>query len=242
MEELHEGLSAYSQTEEEVLKTDDAETGGEKEKPEKKKNEKRRIVKYFTTARLAYMAVFTAFSYVLYMPFLEFAILPMVDFLKIDFSNAFVMIAGFSLGPVAAIVVGVLKEILHALTFSTTVGVGELANIIVMLPYILIPSIVYKKHKGIKPVLITLAIGCIGQTLLSFPVNYFLNFPFYFGFDWEMGMSFFMSLWYWVLLFNLIKTVMISAVVLLLYKPLSRLIKLINRKFAERTPRKSSAR
>lgn len=189
---------------------------------------------YFTATRIAYMAIFTALSYLLYMPFLEFAIIPAVDFLKIDFSNSFVMIAGFALGPVAGLVVGVLKEILHALTFSSTVGIGELANIIVMLPYVLIPSITYKKFKGIKTVLVTLAIGCVCQTLLSFPVNYFLNFPFYFQFNWEAGMSFFMSVWYWVLLFNLVKTVLISVVVILIYKPLSRLIKLTNAKFSKR--------
>ncbi len=200
--------------------------------PVSKKSAKESVREFFTTSRIAYMAVFTAFSYVLYMPFFEFAIVPMVDFLKIDFSNVFVMIAGFSLGPVSAMVVGVLKEILHALTFSSTVGIGELANIIVMLPYILIPSVVYRKRKGIKTVLITLLFGCIGQTLISYPVNLLLNFPFYFGFDWQAGMSFFFSLWYWVLLFNFIKTLLISAVVLILYKPLSRLIKMINGKFA----------
>lgn len=198
---------------------------------------KRRWAEYFTTARIAYIAVFTAFAYIMYMPFLEFAVVPAVDFLKIDFSNTFVMIAGFSLGPLAAVIVGVMKEILHALTFSSTVGVGELANIIVMLPYILIPSIVYIKHKGIKTVLVTLLCGCVGQTLMSFPTNCFLSFPFFLGFDWTLGMRFFLSVWYWVLLFNFIKTVLISTAVLLLYKPLSRLIKLINRKFAERGKR-----
>lgn len=198
------------------------------------KNFKNTLKKYFSATRIAYLALFTALSYVLYMPFLEFWIIPAVDFLKIDFSNVFVMIAGFSLGPVAAVVVGVLKEILHALTFSSTVGVGELANIIVMLPYILVPSIVYKRHKGIKTVLITLAIGCVGQTLLSFPVNCFLNFPFYLGFNWSAGMNFFLSVWYWVMLFNFVKTVLISVVVLVLYKSVSRLIKLTSEKFSRK--------
>ena len=187
---------------------------------------------YFTATRIAYMAVFTALAYILYMPWLEFYIIPAVPFLKVDFSNSFVMIAGFSLGPVAAVVVGVLKEILHALTFSSTVGIGELANILVMLPYILIPSIVYKWRKGIKSVLILLAIGSVGQTLMSFPVNYLINFPFFLH-SWEKGTEFFLSVWYWVILFNFVKVVLISIAVLIIYKPLSRLIKLTNAKFAK---------
>jgi riboflavin transporter FmnP len=196
-----------------------------------KKSFGKAISNYFTATRITYIAVFTALAYVMYL--WDFSILPAVTFLKIDFSNVFVMIAGFSLGPVAGVVVGVLKELIHALTASQTVGVGELANIIVMLPYILIPSIVYKKHKGIKVVLLTLALGCIGQVLISIPVNYFINFPFFFGFDWEAGMSYYISVWYWVVLFNLIKTVIISVAVILLYKPLSNLIKLTNKKFTQ---------
>lgn len=191
---------------------------------------------YFTATRMAYLAVFTALAYVLYMPFLEFPIIPAVPFMKVDFSNSFVMIAGFSLGPVAGVVVGVLKEILHALTFSQTVGVGELANILIMLPYVLIPSIIYKKRKGIKTVLVSLAIGCVCQVIWSIPTNYLLTFPFFLiayagAPDWATGMNFYLDVWYWAVLFNLVKTVLITAAVLLLYKPLSKLIKLTNAKF-----------
>lgn len=194
---------------------------------------------YFSATRMAYIAVFTALAYILYMPFLEFWIIPAVPFLKIDFSNSFVMIAGFSLGPIAGVIVGVLKEILHALTFSQTVGVGELANVIVMLPYVLIPSIIYKKHKGIKTVLITLAIGCIVQTVWSFPVNCLITFPFFLQ-SFEGGMAMYLDNWYWVVLFNFVKTVLITAAVLLLYKPLSKLIKITNAKFASLGKKKKS--
>ena len=200
---------------------------------ESRKSAKQVFVSYFSSTRIAYMAVFTALAYILYMPWFEFYIIPAVSFLKIDFSNTFVMIAGFSLGPVAAVIVGVLKEILHALTFSSTVGIGELANIIVMLPYILIPSIVYKWRKGLKSVLILLAIGSIGQTAMSFPVNYLINFPFFLH-SWEKGTSFFLNVWYWVILFNFVKTVLISIATLIIYKPLSRLIKITNAKFSKR--------
>ena len=132
---------------------------------------------YFTATRIAYLALFTALAYVLYLPWFEFYIFPAVSFMKIDFSNVFVTIAGLSLGPVAGVVVGVLKEILHALTFSQTVGVGELANILIMLPYVLIPSCIYKKRKGIKAVLIMMAGACAAQVVWSVPVNYLLTFP-----------------------------------------------------------------
>ena len=47
-------------------------------------------------------------------------------------------------------------------------------------------------------------------------------------------MEFYLSVWYWAVLFNFVKTVMITAAVLLIYKPLSRLIKMTNEKFNKR--------
>lgn len=193
---------------------------------------------FFTPLRMTYLALFTALAYILYLPVFEFSIFPAVPFLKIDFSNAFVLIAGFTLGPVSGVIVGVLKELLHGLTFSQTVGVGELANVLLLLPYVLIPSIVYKKRKGIKTVLILLAVASIAQTILSFPVNYTLTFPFflklYMNYSWKQGMDFYLDVWYWAVLFNLIKTILLSIAVFLIYKPLSRLIKLTNKKFSKK--------
>lgn len=202
-----------------------------------RKNAGQSLKDYFTATRVAYLAVFTALSYALSL--LDFSLLPAspVNFLKLDFSNVFVMIGGFALGPAAGAIIAVLKELIHALTVGQTAFVGELANVLFVLPYMLIPAIVYKKHKGIKTVIWTLALGCAAQCLVSIPVNYFLNFPaFYaaFGGSWEAGQQLFLDTWYWAVLFNLIKTVLISVATLMLYKAISRLIKLTNEKFQKR--------
>ncbi len=205
----------------------------------KKRTAKQFLAGYFTATRIAYLALFTALAYVLYLPWFEFYIFPAVSFMKIDFSNVFVMIAGFSLGPVAGVVVGVLKEILHALTFSQTVGVGELANILIMLPYVLIPSLIYKKRKGIKAVLLMMAGACAAQVVWSVPVNYLLTFPFYLNLythsEWAAGMQFYLGVWYWAVLFNLIKSLLVTVAVMILYKSISRLIKLTNAKFTKKS-------
>ncbi len=192
-----------------------------------------RIAGYFTATRIAYIAIFTAISYVLGL--LDFMVIPAVPFLKVDFSNTFVMIAGFSLGPVAGVIVAVLKELLHAITFGQTAFVGELANVLLVLPYMLIPAIVYRKHKGIKVVIVTLILGCIAQCIVCIPVNYLLNFPAYMkafmGTTWKEGMDYFLELWYFALAFNAIKTVLVSVATLIVYKPLSKLIKMTAAKF-----------
>lgn len=203
-----------------------------------KRNARQFFASYFTATRMAYLALFTALAYILYLPWFEFYLFPAVSFMKVDFSNTFVMIAGLALGPVAGVVVGILKEILHALTFSQTIGVGELANILIMLPYILIPSIVYKKRKGIKTVIFVLLSACVAQVVWSVPVNYLLTFPFYWNLfthaPWAAGSEFYLTVWYWAVLFNLVKCALITVAVILLYKPLSRLIKLTNQKFSRK--------
>ena len=204
-----------------------------------KRTAKQVFAEYFTATRIAYIAIFTALSYAL--RFLEFSLLPgtPIAFLKLDFSNIFPLLGGFALGPVAGIVIGVLKELLW-IFFSSTFGVGEIANIIVMLPFVLIPTIAYKYRKGIKSVLLFTSIGCIAQVIWSFPVNWLLNFPVFVGFNWKFGMSFFMGnyVWGWVMLFNLIKAVAIAVIVLLIYKSVSQLIKLTNEKFTKKSKKK----
>ncbi|MCD8200936.1 MAG: tRNA (adenosine(37)-N6)-threonylcarbamoyltransferase complex ATPase subunit type 1 TsaE [Clostridia bacterium] len=211
--------------------------------PENKKSAREALRGYFTATRMSYIAIFTAISFVFYL--LHFSILPAVPFLEVDFSNTFVMIAGFSLGPVAGVIVGVLKEVIHGLTMTTTAFVGELANILFILPYVLIPSIIYKKHKGIKAVIVSLVLGSAAQWIVSIPVNWLLNFPAYMlaftGSTWKEGMDFFLEVWYWALLFNVIKSVMISVVVFFLYKPLSSLIKATNARFDKMAKKKTIA-
>ncbi len=195
-----------------------------------KKNVKEVFKNYFSATRIAYIAVFTALS--LALRFLQFVILPAVSFLKFDFSDVFVLIGGYALGPVAGSVILVLKEVFYGVIHgSSSVYVGELANILTTLPMLLITSVLYKKHKGIKSVLIFMAVASLVRVACSFPINWLLNFPAFCAFDWNKGMDMFMLNWHWVTLFNLIKTAILAVVTLLVYKPLSRLVKLTNEKF-----------
>lgn len=187
------------------------------------------LKQYFTARRVAYIATFTALSFAL--RFLQFPILPAVPFLKFDFSDAFILICAYALGPVAGIISGVMKEVIYGICFTGSAFVGEIANIIILIPFILIPSIIYKKHKGLKSVILWLSVACIVRTIWSIPVNMFLNFPAFVGFNWELGMNTFLKVWHWATLFNLIKNIILAVVVMLLYKAVSRFIHLINSKF-----------
>ena len=178
----------------------------------------------FTTKNVAGMAVFVALAYVI--SYLEFPLFAAVPFLKLDFSNVFIMLGGFMYGPLPAILIGLAKEFLCFLTKSTTGGVGEIANFCMILSYVLLPSIVYLYKKGIKSVVLSLVVASILQPITSLVCNRFINFPLY-------GMTaLFAQVWHFILFFNVIKSVAISIVTMLLYKRVSYLFKRISLKTA----------
>lgn len=184
----------------------------------------------FTTKNIAGMAIFTALAFICYCIIPEIPIFPgtPADFLKLDFSNVFIMLAGFMYGPIPAFIITVVKEALH-LPFGTTMGVGELANVIMTTSYVIFPSIIYKRKKGIKTVVFALIVACVLQIGFSLLVNRFINFPFFIWL-YKMPISapeFFASLWWYVLLFNVIKSISISVVTLIVYKRVKYLFEII---------------
>ena len=177
--------------------------------------------KVFSTQTIAGMAIFTALSYLCYTIIPEIQIFPAAFFLELDFSNVFVMLAGFMYGGIPAIIVAVIKEILHV-PFGGTVAAGELANIFMTSIYVIIPSIVYQRRKGIKTVIITLLIACVLQSGMSLPVNRYVTFPYFNGsapfVPNKMSEAMFADFWHYVLFFNAIKSVAISIITIVLYK------------------------
>ncbi len=174
------------------------------------------------TKRIVFTALFSALAYVVSL--LSFPIFPTADFLKLDFSAVFITLAAFMFGPIAGVTACAIKELLCFITQPTFGGVGELANFIIISAFILLPSIVYCFKKGFLTVVLTLIIACLIQVGLSLIVNRYINFPL--AMD-DLAKDMFSSLWVFVLLFNLIKSVAISVLTILLYKRLSKIIKSI---------------
>ena len=182
--------------------------------------ERRRGKVYFTASRIAKLALLTALAYVV--TFLEFPIFPTAaPFLQLDFSNVFVLLGGFLYGPLAAVIVSLLKECLSLLD-SGTGGIGEIANFLINFAFYIVPTIVYRYKKGLKWVIPMLAAGIVLQIGAGMLVNRYINFPLYMG---AGAAASFAALWWYIILFNLIKGVAVSAVAVLLYKRVSWLFK-----------------
>ena len=192
----------------------------------------------FTTAYIAKVAILTAISFILY-AFAKFP-LPFMfpGFLEIQISELPALLAGFSMGPVSACIVIVLK-CLFKLAMSHTGNVGELTDILLGISFVLPASVIYQLHKDKKHALIGLAVGSAILTVLSLVVNRFISIPFYaklYGFDAVVGMV--SSLYenvtvdnfytYYLLIgvlpFNILRCIIVSALTFVLYKRLSKIL------------------
>ena len=192
----------------------------------------------FTTAYIAKVAILTAISFILY-AFAKFP-LPFMfpGFLEIQISELPALLAGFSMGPVSACIVIVLK-CLFKLAMSHTGNVGELTDILLGISFVLPASVIYQLHKDKKHALIGLAVGSAILTVLSLVVNRFISIPFYaklYGFDAVVGMV--SSLYenvtvdnfytYYLLIgvlpFNILRCIIVSGLTFVLYKRLSKIL------------------
>ena len=99
------------------------------------------------TKKIAGTAAFAALAFVISL--LEFSIFPAAPFLKLDFSCVFILLAGFTFGPVSGLCASAVKELIRFLIGSSTGGVGEIANFIVTAAFIVVPTVVYRFKKGL---------------------------------------------------------------------------------------------
>ena len=203
------------------------------------KDSLKRFGKIITPAYLTKVAVLTAISFILYM-FLKFS-LPFIfpSFLDMQFSELPAILAGFSLGPVAGVVVIVLKCLLK-FPFTGTAFVGEITDIVLGILYVLPASIFYCQKKSKRNAVIGLLLGTICSTAGAILLNRFVSVPFYveffFGgnFDVIVGMcaplypsmtrdTFYLYyLTAAVLPFNLLRLGLVSVITFLVYKSLSK--------------------
>ena len=110
--------------------------------------------------------------------FLEMPVPLVPPFLKFDFSDIPALLAGFSLGPLAGVAVMFVKNIIHALT-SWSFFVGELANFLIGVSFVLPAAIIYKRNKNKKSAVLGMIAGGIIMTVFAGLLNYFLLIPLY---------------------------------------------------------------
>ncbi len=189
----------------------------------------------FTTGYMIKVALLAAMARVVM--YLEFPLPMFPPFLKLDFSDVVPLIGSLALGPAAGVLIELLKCLLQ-LVNSTTGGVGSLANFIVGAAYVAAAGAYYQRHKTKRGAMIGLALGTVTMILAGAVVNYFITIPLYgivMGWSEEMivGMSAKMIpvirsketlILFAFCPFNLLKGILLTAIAIPLYKPVSPLL------------------
>ncbi len=184
---------------------------------------------------MAVVAVMSAFSIVL-MEVLSFSVPFVPSFLKIDFSTLPGLLASFSISPIAGAAVALITNLVNVI-FTKTAGVGELSNFLLSASFVFSAGLVYRFCKTRKGALLGSLIGVFFAAAVSFPVNYFITYPFYFevmGKEtiFEMYQVLFPSLDTlpkMLLLVNVpftaAKYLIVAVIAFFIYKPLSPILK-----------------
>ena len=132
----------------------------------------------FTVQKMVLIAMFGTISAILMA--LEFPIPFFPPFLKMDFSELPVIIGGYIMGPLAGFVVILIKVGLNFfINGTTTMGVGELSNLLCSVFYMVPAVLLYNRKKTKKNAGRSLIFGTLVVSIYAIFNNYFLIFPIY---------------------------------------------------------------
>ncbi len=171
--------------------------------------------------------------------FLDFPLPFLPSFYKIDFSELPVILGAFTMGPVAGVIIEAFKILVKFLIKGTsTAGIGELANFLVGISYVLPASVFYLVKKTKKQAIFGLIVGSITCIIAGCLLNIYVLLPAYAtafgGMENIIGAGTKVNknitgLGSFILLatapLNLIKSAIVSVITVFVYKPLSRFMK-----------------
>jgi len=190
------------------------------------------------TRNMVSIAMLAAVAVVLML--FEFPLPFLPPFYKIDASELPVIIGAFAMGPWAGVLIELIKVLLNLLLDGTTTAfVGEFANFLIGCSYVVPASFVYYYRKSKKSAVLGLAVGTLACAVVGCLLNAYLLLPAYskaFKMDIEaliaMGTaankaidSMFTFVLFATAPLNILKCGLVSVITMLIYKPISRILK-----------------
>lgn len=191
-----------------------------------------KTIKYI--ARVAVLSAIASLLMLLELP-LWFA----PPFYELDFSELPILLGGFALGPAAAVLMELIKNLLNLLMNGTdTAFVGEFANFVTGCALVLPATLIYKYKKTLKGAILGLAVGAVSLMTVGSLMNYFLLIPAFSSFygmpiDAIVAMGTKVNgaivdlktlIVFAVVPFNLLKAAACAVLSLLMYKRLSKIL------------------
>ncbi|HEY9570049.1 MAG TPA: ECF transporter S component [Metalysinibacillus sp.] len=182
----------------------------------------RKRTKYFVT-----IGMLSSIGFLLHL--LNFPIPPFPAFLKVDFSDMPALLAVITMGPVAGILVELFKNVLDWLFKGTETGVpvGHIANFATGVLFIMPVYVIFNRFKTVKGLVAGLIAGtfvmAVGMSFLNYAV-FLPMYTYFLGMDQVVGDALYIMIIKGILPFNIIKGIIITIIMVLLYKAMDRWI------------------
>jgi riboflavin transporter FmnP len=201
------------------------------------KGTSRKVSEISATNRLVKISVLAVLAFIIMLFEVVVPLFP--GFLKMDLSDVPALLGAFALGPIAGVIIELIKNLLHIVIRGThTAGIGELSNFILGAIFVFTAGSIYFIKKDKKHAVIGMIVATIMMSIAGILTNYYMIIPFYTkAMGWpldtiiEMGtmanpriIDLKTMIIYGVTPFNILKGVVISVVVTLIYKKLTPIL------------------
>ena len=174
--------------------------------------------KTLNTNRFIKLSLLSAIAVILM--YIDFPVIPIFPWLKIDLSDVTALMGAFAFGPLAGVIIELMKNLLILIVKGTgTAFVGELANFLVGVALVWPAAMVYKKNKTKKTAVLGMVLGILCIEVVGILANVYLLLPAY-----GMAMSKTELMQYvtvGLIPFNGIKSILVCGITYALYKKVS---------------------
>ncbi len=161
---------------------------------------------------------------VAYVVMLAGQLIPPVMFLSYDPKDVIIVISGFIFGPLSAVLITVLVDLVEMVTVSSTGIYGFIMNTVQTCSFAVPAALVYQRWRTSKGAIGGLAAAVACMTAMMCLWNYIIT-PFYMGQPREAVAAMLPTLF---LPFNLVKGTINAGLTLLLYKPIVTALRRVN--------------
>jgi riboflavin transporter FmnP len=144
-----------------------------------------------------------------------------VGFLSFDAKDAVITIASFIYGPASAAIMSFVTAFLEFISFGGTGPYGALMDFVSTFSFTFTASLIYKYRRKLSGALISLGTASLVYVALMMVANLLIT-PLYMGVSRDAVKELIPTM---LLPFNVAKALMNSALVMLIYKPVSKLVR-----------------
>ena len=143
--------------------------------------------------------------------------IPVVMFLKYEPKDVIITIGGFLLGPLASVIISLVVSLIEMVSVSETGPIGCIMNFLSTCSFACTAAVIYKRKRTLNGAVLGLLIGSVTMICVMLLWNWLIT-PLYLGGTREEIAAMLVPVF---LPFNALKAGLNSALVLVLYKPLT---------------------